>query len=43
MRQLKPKREAWGSRLGIIMAVAGSALGLGVFCFTKIFSKKVIR
>ena len=25
------KRENWGSRLGIIMAVAGSALGLGNF------------
>ena len=25
------KREAWGSRLGIIMAVAGSAVGLGNF------------
>jgi len=25
------KREAWGSRLGIIMAVAGSAIGLGNF------------
>lgn len=25
------KREAWGSRLGIILAVAGSALGLGNF------------
>ncbi len=31
MRQLRPKRDAWGSRLGIIMAVAGSALGLGNF------------
>ena len=27
----KKKREAWGSRLGIIMAVAGSAVGLGNF------------
>ncbi|MFH1457940.1 MAG: sodium-dependent transporter [Candidatus Omnitrophota bacterium] len=25
------KRESWGSRLGIIMAVAGSAIGLGNF------------
>ena len=25
------KREAWGSRIGIIMAVAGSAVGLGNF------------
>jgi len=25
------KRDAWGSRLGIIMAVAGSAIGLGNF------------
>lgn len=27
----KRKRESWGSRLGIIMAVAGSAVGLGNF------------
>ncbi len=25
------KRDTWGSRLGIIMAVAGSAIGLGNF------------
>ncbi|MFA5362913.1 MAG: hypothetical protein WC335_06710 [Candidatus Omnitrophota bacterium] len=25
------KRDQWGSRLGIIMAVAGSAIGLGNF------------
>ena len=25
------KRDSWGSRLGIIMAVAGSAVGLGNF------------
>ncbi|MGE5280223.1 MAG: sodium-dependent transporter [Deltaproteobacteria bacterium] len=31
MRRLKSKRDTWGSRLGIIMAVAGSALGLGNF------------
>ncbi|HAJ56987.1 MAG TPA: sodium:calcium symporter [Candidatus Omnitrophica bacterium] len=31
MRQLKHKRDTWGSRLGIIMAVAGSAVGLGNF------------
>lgn len=30
MAQMK-KRENWGSRLGIIMAVAGSAIGLGNF------------
>lgn len=30
MRQPK-KRDSWGSRLGIIMAVAGSAIGLGNF------------
>jgi len=30
MAQLK-KRDSWGSRLGIIMAVAGSAIGLGNF------------
>lgn len=30
-KQNKPKRETWGSRLGIIMAVAGSAVGLGNF------------
>lgn len=30
MKQAK-KRETWGSRLGIIMAVAGSAVGLGNF------------
>lgn len=28
---IKPKRQRWGSRLGIIMAVAGSAVGLGNF------------
>ncbi|MDD5130008.1 MAG: sodium-dependent transporter [Candidatus Omnitrophica bacterium] len=27
----KRKRDSWGSRLGIIMAVAGSAIGLGNF------------
>ncbi|MFH1622541.1 MAG: sodium-dependent transporter [Candidatus Omnitrophota bacterium] len=27
----KTKRDSWGSRLGIIMAVAGSAVGLGNF------------
>ncbi len=31
MKQLNAKRESWGSRLGIIMAVAGSAVGLGNF------------
>jgi SNF family Na+-dependent transporter len=31
MRQLKHKRDTWGSRLGIILAVAGSAVGLGNF------------
>ncbi len=31
MRRLKSKRDTWGSRLGIIMAVAGSAVGLGNF------------
>ena len=25
------KRERWGSRLGVILAVAGSAVGLGNF------------
>jgi len=30
MAQIK-KRDSWGSRLGIIMAVAGSAVGLGNF------------
>jgi len=30
MAELK-KRDSWGSRLGIIMAVAGSAIGLGNF------------
>ena len=30
MKQVK-KRDSWGSRLGIIMAVAGSAIGLGNF------------
>lgn len=30
-RNNKLKRESWGSRLGIIMAVAGSAVGLGNF------------
>lgn len=28
---LEKKRERWGSKLGVIMAVAGSALGLGNF------------
>ena len=28
---MKQKRDSWGSRLGIIMAVAGSAIGLGNF------------
>lgn len=27
-RDSKSKRESWGSRIGIIMAVAGSAVGL---------------
>ena len=27
----QPKKEAWGSRLGVILAVAGSAVGLGNF------------
>src|SRR5439155_3586281 len=27
----QPKGEAWGSRLGVILAVAGSAVGLGNF------------
>jgi NSS family neurotransmitter:Na+ symporter len=31
MAQQKRKRDSWGSRLGIIMAVAGSAVGLGNF------------
>ena len=31
MSAIKKVRENWGSRLGIIMAVAGSALGLGNF------------
>ena len=26
-----PKRDAWQSRLGVILAVAGSAVGLGNF------------
>ncbi|GBR77325.1 sodium-dependent transporter SNF family, partial [Candidatus Termititenax persephonae] len=26
-----PKRDAWGSRLGVVLAVAGSAVGLGNF------------
>jgi SNF family Na+-dependent transporter len=30
-KRSKPKRDSWGSRLGIIMAVAGSAIGLGNF------------
>ncbi|MCM8801333.1 MAG: sodium-dependent transporter [Candidatus Omnitrophica bacterium] len=29
--QRKQKRDNWGSRLGVIMAVAGSAIGLGNF------------
>lgn len=28
---LKPQREHWGSRLGVVLAVAGSAVGLGNF------------
>jgi len=31
MPQLKKQRDSWGSRFGIIMAVAGSAIGLGNF------------
>lgn len=31
MKQLRRERDSWGSRLGIIMAVAGSAVGLGNF------------
>lgn len=31
MLQKKKSRDSWGSRLGIIMAVAGSAIGLGNF------------
>ncbi|MCM8799717.1 MAG: sodium-dependent transporter [Candidatus Omnitrophica bacterium] len=31
MAILKKKRETWGSKIGIIMAVAGSAIGLGNF------------
>lgn len=31
MGQIKKPRDSWGSRLGIIMAVAGSAVGLGNF------------
>jgi len=31
MNQPKTRRDTWGSRLGIIMAVAGSAVGLGNF------------
>ncbi|HPG35740.1 MAG TPA: hypothetical protein PLG63_05345, partial [bacterium] len=26
-----PKREQWGTKLGVILAVAGSAVGLGNF------------
>ena len=26
-----PKKEHWGSKLGVILAVAGSAVGLGNF------------
>ncbi len=26
-----PKKERWGSRLGVILAVSGSAVGLGNF------------
>lgn len=28
---MEPKKEAWGSKLGVILAVAGSAVGLGNF------------
>lgn len=31
MTKLKNQRDSWGSRMGIIMAVAGSAVGLGNF------------
>jgi len=31
MRRNKLKRDTWGSRFGVIMAVAGSAVGLGNF------------
>ncbi|MBN1406034.1 MAG: hypothetical protein JW946_05905, partial [Candidatus Omnitrophica bacterium] len=28
---MQKQKQAWGSRLGIILAVAGSAVGLGNF------------
>ena len=31
MDKTQTNRQQWGSRLGIIMAVAGSAIGLGNF------------
>ncbi|HEX2973067.1 MAG TPA: sodium-dependent transporter [Tepidisphaeraceae bacterium] len=31
MADAQPKRETWGSRLGVILAVTGSAVGLGNF------------
>lgn len=31
MKKIGQKRDSWGSRLGIILAVAGSAVGLGNF------------
>ena len=31
MNQLQPKRENWGTRIGVILAVMGSAVGLGNF------------
>ena len=31
MEKQKPFRDSWSSRIGIIMAVAGSAVGLGNF------------
>ena len=31
LRNMAQNKEAWGSRLGVIMAVAGSAVGLGNF------------
>jgi len=34
------QRESWASKLGVILAVAGSAVGLGNFCFFKVFREK---
>mgnify|MGYP001442377139 CR=1 FL=1 len=39
----KLKKEAWGSKLGVILAVAGSAMGLGNFLRFPVQAAKFLR